>query len=62
MNRLEDFQGLLKAIGKGILPYNIAFHLMLDIGLFYSLDSISSMLYKQKSMDPWITFSKIFKS
>ena len=39
--RLGDFQGLLKAIGEGILQNDIALYLMLDIGRFYSLDSIS---------------------
>ena len=35
---------------------------MLDIGRFYSLDSISSMRYEQESMDFWTTFSKIVQS
>ena len=61
INRLEDFPGLLKAIGEGILQNDIAFYLMLDIGRFYSLESISSMRYEQESMDFWIIFSKIFK-
>ena len=61
INRLEFFQGLLKSIEEGILQNNITFHLMLDIGRCYSLDSISFMRYEQASMDFWITFAKIFK-
>ena len=60
-NRLEDIQGLLTAIGLGILQNDIAFYLMLDIGRFYSLDSISSMRYERESMDFRIIFSKLFK-
>ena len=41
INRLEDFPGLLKANGEGILQNDIAFYFMLDIGRFYSLESIS---------------------
>ena len=48
MNRLEAFQGLLKAF-------------MLAIGRCYSLDSISFMRYKRESMDFRIALAKIFK-
>ena len=40
---------------------NIAFHLILDIGRFYSLDSISCMRYDQEYMEFWITFCKFSK-
>ena len=58
INRLEDLQGLLKAIREGILQNDIAFYLMLDIGPFYSLDSISSMRYEQESMGFGLYFLK----
>ena len=36
MGRLEDFIALLQAITNGYLGDNIAFHLLLDVGNFYS--------------------------
>ena len=58
INRLEDLQALLKAIGEGILQNDIAFYLMLDIGRFYSLDSISSLRYEHESMGFGLYFLK----
>ena len=36
MDRLDDFKSVQKAIESWILTRNIAFHLLLDIGKFYS--------------------------
>ena len=61
MNRLDDFTSLLSVIGTGIMNSNIAFHLILDVARFYSLESIASMRYSEESMDFWLTVFKLFK-
>ena len=60
-NRLDDFYNLLAAIADGYLEDNIALHLMLEIGQFYSYDSIHSMRYSETSLTFWATVQKIFK-
>ena len=61
-NRKEDFIHTLHAIRKGHLLQNVAFHLLLDIGLFYSQSSISNMRYSEQSLSFWMTVQKLFKS
>ena len=60
-NRLDDFYNLLAAIADGYLEDNIALHLMLDIGQFYSYDSIHSMRYSETSLTFWATVQKKFQ-
>ena len=60
-NRLDDFYNLLVAIADGYLEDNIALHLILDIGQFYSYDSIHSMRYSETSLTFWATVQKNFK-
>ena len=60
-NGVDDFYNLLAAIADGYLEDNIALHLMLDIGQFYSYDSIHSMRYSETSLTFWATVQKNFK-
>ena len=59
--RKDDFISMLHAIKDGYLLQNIAFHLLLDVGLFYGLSSISNMRYDKQSLAFWITVHKLFK-
>ena len=43
MQRYDDFVTVTKCIRERILTENIAFHLLLDIGNFYSKDSINAL-------------------
>ena len=61
MNRLDDFISLLQAICDGKLQNNIALHLLLVIGQFYSLTDIRQMKYSNDSINFWLTLKKIFK-
>lgn len=62
IGRLDDFVAVLRALNRGHLEQNIALHLLLDVGKFYSQDGgISQMRYSQDTMDFWATVSKLFK-
>ena len=51
----------MKCIRKRILTENIAFHLLIDIGNFYSKDSINAVRYSNETLDFWLTVQKLFK-
>jgi hypothetical protein len=51
----------MKCIRERILTENIAFHLLLDIGNFYSKDSINAVRYSNETLEFWLTVQKLFK-
>ncbi len=59
--RKEDFIHTLHAIKDGYILQNVAFHLLLDVGLFYSLSSVSNMRYSEQSLSFWLIVQKLFK-
>jgi hypothetical protein len=62
IGRSEDFFNVVEAIVIGKLRLeNIALHLLLDIGLFLSVESSSEMRYSQTSIDFWLVVQKLFK-
>ncbi|VDI03707.1 Hypothetical predicted protein [Mytilus galloprovincialis] len=61
IGRYEDFISVLKSIASGILTQNIAFHLLLDVGRFYSQSTIYSTRYVPETLAFWITIKKLFK-
>ena len=44
-----------------ILTENITLHLLLDIGNFYSKDSINAVRYSNETLEFWLTVQKLFK-
>ena len=58
---ISDVISVLQAIKNGYLNDNIAFHLLLDIGDFYSLNSINNVRYSKQSLGFWVTVQKLFK-
>ena len=46
--RKEDFIHTLHAIREGFILQNVAFHLMLNFGLFHALASVLNMRYSDK--------------
>ncbi|CAC5389311.1 unnamed protein product [Mytilus coruscus] len=61
MGRYEDFFTVLKSISNGILTENIAFHLLLDVGRFYSQSTIYSTRYVPETLAFRVTIKKLFK-
>ena len=61
LNRFDDFVSLLRCIKERILDHNISFHLTLDVGQFYGLDSIHEMRYNSTSLEWWLVIKKILK-
>ncbi|CAG2209236.1 unnamed protein product [Mytilus edulis] len=61
MNRLEDFKSTLIAIVNGHLFNNIAFHLLLDVGNFFSQSTIHNTRYSEETILFWLTIQKLFK-
>ena len=61
IGRDEDFIGLLNGIMSGRLLDNIAFHLLLDVGRFFSLSSINLMRYPKETLNFWVTVKNLFK-
>jgi hypothetical protein len=59
--RLADFESTMKAVTDGILEDNIAFHLLLDIGQFYSCSTVSNMRYSEETLQFWSTVKNLFK-
>ena len=51
----------MKCIRERILTENIAFHLLLDIGNFYSKDSINAVRYSNETLEFWLTVQKLVK-
>lgn len=45
MNRYDDFISVLKCIGEGIMTGNIVFQLLMDVGNFYSKDTVKNTRY-----------------
>ena len=58
--RYQDFVSVLKGIANNILTDNIALHL-LDVGNFYSKDSIQGIRYSDETLAFWLTVKKLFK-
>ena len=61
MQRYGDFVTFTKCIRERILTEKIAFHLLLDIGNFYSKDSINAVRYSNETLEFWLTVQKLFK-
>lgn len=59
--RYQDFVSVLKGIVDNTLTDNIALHLLLDVGNFYSNDSIHSIRYSEETLAFWLTVKKLFK-
>ena len=53
MQRYDDFVTVTKCIRERILTENIAFHLLLDIDIFYSKDSINAVRYSNETLEFW---------
>jgi hypothetical protein len=51
----------MSSIRERILTENIAFHLLLDIGNFYSKDSINAIRYSNETLEFWLTVQKLVK-
>ena len=61
MQRYDDFVTVMKCIRERILTENIALHLLLDIGNFYSKDSINAVRYSNETLEFWLTVQKLVK-
>ena len=59
--RYEDYISVLKCIADNTLTDNIALHLLLDVGNFYSKKSISCLRYSEETLAFWVTVKKLFK-
>ena len=53
MQRYDDFVTVMKCIRERILTENIAFHLLLDTGNFYSKNSINTVRYSNETLEFW---------
>lgn len=60
-DRYQDFLCVLKCISDKSLIDNIALHLLLDVGNFYSKNSIQGLRYSEETIAVWVTVNKLFK-
>ena len=61
VGRGSDFISLLKCINEHMLQDNIAFHLVLDVAHFLTLNNVSQMRYNKTSIMFWVIVQKLFK-
>ena len=61
MNRYDDFVSVLKCICEGIMTDNIGFQLLMDVGNFYSKDTVKNTRYTDQTLAFWVTVKKLFK-
>lgn len=54
-DRYQDFLCMLKCISDKTLIDNIALHLLLDVGKFYSKNSIQGLRYSEETIAFWVT-------
>lgn len=59
--RYEDFLSVLRCIADSTLIDNIALHLILDVGNFYSTNCIQGLRYSEETITFWVTVKKLFK-
>ena len=55
IGKYSDFVTVLKSICNGTLTENIAFHLFLDVGMFYSQSTIYTTRYVPETLAFWMT-------